>query len=168
MPRAPIPPSALFRPLPLSRATYPLRVSPAPTHPPSCTALGRGLGAAVAGVEARFVVEARDEHGNLRLAGGDVVSAVGVGPGLASFTADVEDRGDGTYLVSYYATAAGRWRLAVTVGSAGLHRDFGFANVEEVRGGVRRAFKNKLSHSNTLTCPCLVRKRVIFLYAVVV
>jgi hypothetical protein len=45
---------------------------------------------------------------------------------------DVEDLGDGRYNVSYYATVAGNYSLSVTVGSVGVHRDFGFYNVEEV------------------------------------
>ena len=94
-PRQPIPPASLHRPVPLSEATYPLDVEPAPTHPPSSTAVGFGLATAVAGEVHRFTVEARDAFGNLRLRGGDVVSCVGSGPGGAHFTADVTDRGDG-------------------------------------------------------------------------
>ena len=131
MPRQPVPASALFRPLPLSGDAYPLEVEPAPTAPESSTVVGRGLRRAVAGEVAAFTVEARDEFGNLRLAGGDVVAAVGTGPGAAHFTADVVDNGDGTYAVRYYPLASGLYSLSVTVGSAGLHRDFGHMHVEE-------------------------------------
>ena len=74
---------------------YPVEVEPAPSHPASSTAVGLSLARAVAGEEHRFTVEARDAFGNLRLRGGDVVAAVGTGPGAAHFTADVTDLGDG-------------------------------------------------------------------------
>jgi hypothetical protein len=43
-------------------------------------------------------VEARDEFGNLRLAGGDVVSVVGIGPGVAHFTAGSHSHCDIVFL----------------------------------------------------------------------
>lgn len=94
-PREPVAPGHLYRPVPLSEATHPLAVQPAPTHPPSSTAIGAALAAAAAGEVHTFTVEARDAFGNLRLQGGDVVACVGSGPGGAHFTADVTDRGDG-------------------------------------------------------------------------
>ena len=40
-PRAPIPPSHLCRPLPLSKTEYPIYIEPDATHPPTSTANGR-------------------------------------------------------------------------------------------------------------------------------
>lgn len=99
LPRQVIPPDSFHRPVPISEASYPLDIRPAPTHPLSSTAVGSALTTARAGVAHAFTVEARDQFGNLRLRGGDVVSCVGVGPGGAHFTADVTDRGDGRYVV---------------------------------------------------------------------
>ena len=42
------------------------------------------------------------------------------------------DLGDGRYQVEYYAMVAGVYSMSVTVGSAGLHRDFGEFNVQQV------------------------------------
>jgi hypothetical protein len=95
LPRQVIPPASFHRPVPISEASYPLKIRPAPTHPPSSTAIGSSLTTARAGLVHTFTIEARDQFGNLRLQGGDVVSCVGVGPGGAHFTADVTDRGDG-------------------------------------------------------------------------
>ena len=75
-PRAPIPASNLHRPLPLSKAQYPVYMAPDATHPPTSTAVGQGLAKATAGVAQTFTVEVRDQWGNLRLKGGDIISVV--------------------------------------------------------------------------------------------
>ena len=60
-PRAPIPPSHLYRPLPLSKTEHPIYIEPDATHPPTSTAIGNGLYEAVAGVEQMLTVEVRDQ-----------------------------------------------------------------------------------------------------------
>ena len=40
--------------------------------------------------------------------------------------------GDGRYQVEHYAMVAGVYSMSATVGSAGLHRDFGEFDVQQV------------------------------------
>jgi len=84
--KAVIPSSHLMRALPISDQSYSFFVRPAATHPSSSNAVGIGLYEAVSGVQGTFMIETRDEWGNLRLSGGDIVTAIAKGPGVSSFS----------------------------------------------------------------------------------
>lgn len=58
--------------------------------------------------------QARDEAGQWRLTGGDEFQVQLRGP--AALAATVVDRGDGSYGVTYTATAAGVYQLCITIG----------------------------------------------------
>ncbi|KAL6771679.1 hypothetical protein ACKKBG_A27385 [Auxenochlorella protothecoides x Auxenochlorella symbiontica] len=83
--------------------------------PSRCRVAGAGVTHATAGVEASFVIQARDEDGNRRLEGGDDFSAALYSP-HAVVTGSVRDLGDGSYAVAYVATVAGVYELHVTAG----------------------------------------------------
>ena len=61
-------------------------------------------------------VEARDENQNKRLCGGDEFTVRLDGPGGCVVYGHVDDNDDGTYIVRYNATIAGRYQLHVTLG----------------------------------------------------
>ncbi|DBB00652.1 TPA: hypothetical protein ACH3X3_002330 [Trebouxia sp. C0006] len=77
---------------------------------------GPGLTRALAGQTASFVIQAYDELRNKRLSGGDNFMAHLVGPAGVITHASLEDKEDGTYLVTYCCTAAGMHDLHVTIG----------------------------------------------------
>ena len=57
---------------------------------------------------------------NKRLSGGDDFKVNLIGPGGRETLADLEDKGDGSYLVTYLVTAAGVHDLHVTIGQPAL------------------------------------------------
>ena len=77
---------------------------------------------------------------------------------MAHFTGDIEDNGDGTYDVRYYAMVAGIYTMSIVVGSTGLHRDFGFFNVEESLMNshiVGSPFKVTVTEGTTIASSCV-------------
>lgn len=64
--------------------------------------------------------QAYDEMKNKRLSGGDDFTVKLVGPGGHETQAELQDKDDGTYLVSYCVTAAGTHDLHITIGEPAL------------------------------------------------
>ncbi|DBB01026.1 TPA: hypothetical protein ACH3X1_000926 [Trebouxia sp. C0004] len=77
---------------------------------------GPGLTKALAGQTASFVIQAYDELKNKRLSGGDNFLAHLVGPAGVITHASLEDKENGTYLVTYRCTTAGMHDLHITIG----------------------------------------------------
>jgi hypothetical protein len=89
----------------LCRSPFVLSVVAGKTHGPSSTAIGEGLKTAFAGLEAEFIIEARDIIGNQRVVGDDAFQVAIEGPSTPQIS--VFDRDDGTYLVSYVVSNTG-------------------------------------------------------------
>lgn len=89
---------------------YASQVLPGATDPATTTAT---VPHGVAGQPTNLLVQARDQFGNPRGGGGDVVTVVVTGANAASPTA--VDAGDGTYRASYTPQAAGTDRIAITI-----------------------------------------------------
>ena len=68
---------------------------------PLCAAIGSGLKHVLCSKTAVFTVHAKDHHGELRMVGGDPVEVIVQSPEGALYRADVLDRQNGTYSVSY-------------------------------------------------------------------
>ena len=64
--------------------------------------------------------QAYDEVKNKRLSGGDDFQVKLIGPGGHESSADLQDKEDGTYLVTYCVTAAGAHDVHVTLGETAL------------------------------------------------
>jgi hypothetical protein len=97
---------------------FALRVWPAATHAELCVVYGRGTAAGEAGYRQSFCIEARDAHNNPRRGGGDLFSAVLIGPvgkfdKIPPLQCDVTDQGEGTYEVAYTLAVCGVFRLQV-------------------------------------------------------
>ena len=92
------------------------------------SAHGQGLTDSVVGVVATFSIQARDTYGNLREVGGDVFDVTlthsnnGAGNSDVGVQSDVqhkgivEDKGDGTYVVTYTLTLEGYYDVEVRLG----------------------------------------------------
>jgi hypothetical protein len=81
-------------------------------------ASGDGLKKVVAGETGRFLVELVDQFGNRVPEGGVAVRAVGSGP--RTIKPEIKDNNDGTYAAEYVPTAAGDYKLAITVSGSEL------------------------------------------------
>uniref|UniRef100_A0A8C3MLT9 E3 ubiquitin-protein ligase TRIM71 n=1 Tax=Geospiza parvula TaxID=87175 RepID=A0A8C3MLT9_GEOPR len=82
---------------------------------PLTKATGEGLKRALQGKVASFTVIGYDHDGEPRLSGGDMISAVVMGPDGNLFEADVSDQQNGTYLVSYRPQLEGEHLVSVIV-----------------------------------------------------
>ncbi|XP_034616744.1 E3 ubiquitin-protein ligase TRIM71 [Trachemys scripta elegans] len=80
---------------------------------PLTKATGEGLKRALQGKAASFTVIGYDHDGEPRLSGGDMISAVVMGPDGNLFGADVNDQQNGTYLVSYRPQLEGEHLVSV-------------------------------------------------------
>ena len=112
--------------VPLPGSSFRVAIAPAATDVPSCMRLfieerdecGHGLNEplspSIAGQDASFFFVARDSHSNARGVGGDLFSAILHGPEVTQ--AEVEDQGDGAYVVRYCPRRTGVYQLAVTRG----------------------------------------------------
>ncbi|KFP32016.1 E3 ubiquitin-protein ligase TRIM71, partial [Colius striatus] len=80
---------------------------------PLTKATGEGLKRALQGKVASFTVIGYDHDGEPRLSGGDMISAVVMGPDGNLFGADVSDQQNGTYLVSYRPQLEGEHLVSV-------------------------------------------------------
>uniref|UniRef100_A0A452HS70 E3 ubiquitin-protein ligase TRIM71 n=1 Tax=Gopherus agassizii TaxID=38772 RepID=A0A452HS70_9SAUR len=80
---------------------------------PLTKATGEGLKRALQGKVASFTVIGYDHDGEPRLSGGDMISAVVMGPDGNLFGADVNDQQNGTYLVSYRPQLEGEHLVSV-------------------------------------------------------
>ncbi|XP_014403868.1 PREDICTED: E3 ubiquitin-protein ligase TRIM71 [Myotis brandtii] len=82
---------------------------------PLTKATGDGLKRALQGKVATFTVMGYDHDGEPRLSGGDLMSAVVLGPDGNLFGAEVSDQQNGTYLVSYRPQLEGEHLVSVTL-----------------------------------------------------
>lgn len=82
---------------------------------PLTKAKGEGLKRALQGKVASFTVIGYDHDGEPRLSGGDLMSAVVLGPDGNLFGAEVSDQQNGTYLVSYRPQLEGEHLVSVTL-----------------------------------------------------
>ncbi|NXV22852.1 LIN41 ligase, partial [Cepphus grylle] len=80
---------------------------------PLTKATGEGLKRALQGEVASFTVIGYDHDGETRLSGGDMLSAVVMGPDGNLFGADVSDQQNGTYLVSCRPQLEGQHLVSV-------------------------------------------------------
>ncbi|NXI36795.1 LIN41 ligase, partial [Galbula dea] len=80
---------------------------------PLTKATGEGLKRALQGKVASFTVIGYDHDGEPRLSGGDMISAVVMGPDGNLFGADISDQQNGTYLVSYRPQLEGEHLVSV-------------------------------------------------------
>ncbi|XP_065688748.1 E3 ubiquitin-protein ligase TRIM71 [Patagioenas fasciata] len=80
---------------------------------PLTKATGEGLKRALQGKVASFTVIGYDHDGEPRLSGGDMISAVVMGPDGNLFGADVSDQQNGTYVVSYRPQLEGEHLVSV-------------------------------------------------------
>ncbi|KAK7070563.1 E3 ubiquitin-protein ligase trim71 [Halocaridina rubra] len=88
-------------------------------YAPNSFASGRGLRQALKGRISTFVVHAKDHLGDSRLIGGDQVRVIVHGPDGLCFRGDVQDRGNGTYFVTYQPQIEGQHVVSVLL--HGLH-----------------------------------------------
>lgn len=86
----------------------------------NCTV--RGVKDCQAGFKASFSIVAKDQAGNQRTRGGDDFNATIRGPGRLSY-ATQRDEGNGTYIVNYRATTAGRYKAIVHLKSKGAKKN---------------------------------------------
>ncbi|KAH0627298.1 hypothetical protein JD844_002833 [Phrynosoma platyrhinos] len=80
---------------------------------PLTKATGEGLKRALQGKVASFTVIGYDHDGELRRSGGDMISAVVMGPDGNLFGADIGDQQNGTYLVNYRPQMEGEHLISV-------------------------------------------------------
>jgi hypothetical protein len=98
------------------------------------TAFGDALSRASVGKLHSFLVYARDTFGNLRQIGGDRPSVVAIGPNGVGFRGVVTDYGNSTYLVEYYVTQVGIYKLYVSIGCCPAHPNIGVVKeIESIR-----------------------------------
>ncbi|XP_040596122.1 E3 ubiquitin-protein ligase TRIM71 [Mesocricetus auratus] len=82
---------------------------------PLTKATGDGIKRALQGKVASFTVMGYDHDGEPRLSGGDLMSAVVLGPDGNLFGAEVSDQQNGTYVVSYRPQLEGEHLVSVTL-----------------------------------------------------
>lgn len=104
---------------------YNTTIHPAELCSRCSTAVGSALTRSMVAHEISFVVYARDSFGNLLQRGGDVPTMVAIGSNGVAFRGDVEDYGNSTYRITYYATQAGQFRVYVTMGCCAPHPNVG-------------------------------------------
>ena len=86
-----------------------------------CVASGEGLRRGIRGKFAMFTVQAKDHQGENRCIGGDPLRVLVRGPEGLSQRAEVCDRQNGTYIVSYRPQAEGRHLISVTIRGEHIH-----------------------------------------------
>jgi hypothetical protein len=111
--------SVSLRGEPISGSPFALGLVPGATCAARSSVSGRGVRAATAGEDTLLKISAVDCYGNTQTAGGDPFTVVLTRPGVPSVHAQVLDRMDGTYDVSYNATIRGLWQMHVKAG--GVH-----------------------------------------------
>ncbi|XP_032655923.1 E3 ubiquitin-protein ligase TRIM71-like [Chelonoidis abingdonii] len=82
---------------------------------PLTRATGKGLKRALQGRVASFTVRCYDHDGDPCLSGGEMISAVVMGPDGNLFSTDVRDQQNGTYLVSYRPQLEGEHLVSVVM-----------------------------------------------------
>merc|ERR1719329_1782296 len=106
---------------------YNLTIHPAALCSICSTVYGDALNQAQVAQKMSFVVYARDRYDNLLQKGGHDLSMVAVGFDGVHFRGDVTDYGNSTYLIEYYPTTAGVYRMYVMIGPKQAHPDVGIA-----------------------------------------
>lgn len=101
-------------------------IHPAPLCSHCSTAYGGALRHAQVAVKKSFWVYARDEFSNLMQVGGHEPTMVAIGKDGVAFRGDVTDYGNSTYLIEYYATQAGEFRMYVSIGCCAPHPNVGY------------------------------------------
>ena len=84
-------------------------------YPPNTIATGEGLKRALRGKTASFVIHAKDHHGDNRMVGGDPVEVILQSPDSGLYRADVVDRQNGQYAVTYCPQAEGQHLISATM-----------------------------------------------------
>ncbi|XP_067002397.1 E3 ubiquitin-protein ligase TRIM71 [Anabrus simplex] len=84
-------------------------------YAPASIAVGEGISRALRGRVATFTVHVKDHLGEPQVCGRDLVTALVVEPDGSLIRAEMEDRGDGTYLVSYCPQMEGPHAVHVTI-----------------------------------------------------
>ncbi|XP_002741201.1 E3 ubiquitin-protein ligase TRIM71-like [Saccoglossus kowalevskii] len=84
-------------------------------YAPNSTASGDGLKRALRGKISVFMVQAKDHQGESRCVGGDQVNVIIHGPEGGLYHAEVIDRQNGTYTVSYRPQVEGQHIISVTI-----------------------------------------------------
>lgn len=102
-----------------------LTIHPNELCPHCSTAYGSSLTKARVAEEQSFTIYGRDIFGNLVQHGGDVPSMFAVGENGVSFRGKVTDYGNSTYLIRYYPTQAGVFRMYVTIGCCPANKAVG-------------------------------------------
>ncbi|CAM9272770.1 unnamed protein product, partial [Discosporangium mesarthrocarpum] len=96
---------------------------------------------ATAGVTRWFEVVARDAYGNHRSTGGDTVQMYAKGPDQVMIHGSITDGGFGGYMVSFWPSVAGAYRMSVVIDSSGqdelsdLQWARGYRSVEQTVAG---------------------------------
>ena len=88
---------------------------------PLCIAIGDGVQRALRGKLSAFVIHTKDHQGDARIVGGDPIDVVVQSPEGALFRADILDRQNGTYSVSYRAQTEGIHTISVTIRGKHIH-----------------------------------------------
>jgi hypothetical protein len=104
---------------------YNTTIHPAPLCSHCSTSYGAARFDAQVAVKKSFWVYARDSFGNLMQVGGHVPTMVAMGKDGVAFRGDVTDYGNSTYLVEYYSTQAGEFRMYVSMGCCAPHPNVG-------------------------------------------
>lgn len=88
---------------------------------PTSVAFGDGIKRALCNHVATITVHVKDHQGDPRLVGGDPIVAIVDGPNGVSFRADVEDRQNGTYTLTYRPQVEGRHLITILIRGRHIH-----------------------------------------------
>lgn len=88
---------------------------------PTSVAFGDGIKRALCNHVACMTVHVKDHQGDPRLVGGDPIVAIVEGPNGVSYRADVEDRQNGTYVMTYRPQVEGRHIITVLIRGRHIH-----------------------------------------------
>lgn len=101
-------------------------IHPAPLCSHCSTAYGAALTQAQVAVKKSFWVYARDAFSNLMQVGGHQPTMLAIGKDGVAFRGEVTDYGNSTYLIEYYPTQAGEFRMYVSIGCCAPHPNIGY------------------------------------------
>ncbi|XP_013409980.1 E3 ubiquitin-protein ligase TRIM71 [Lingula anatina] len=88
---------------------------------PNSIATGDGLKRGLRGKVATFTVQAKDHLGDQRAVGGDPLDVIVQSPEGVLFRAEITDRQNGTYAVSYRPQSEGQYIVSVTIRGKHIH-----------------------------------------------
>ncbi len=84
-------------------------------YAPTCLATGDGLKRALKGRIAMFTVHTKDHHGDPRMVGGDPLEVIVTSAEGVFYRAEIVDRQNGTYTVSYRPQTEGQHTISATI-----------------------------------------------------